>query len=480
MGQEDGGLRATLLKTAGTVGCLAGIVATWVAMAEILQSVQEKGGNSYNKPYFMSFLVHSAYAVFFVLWVVVQVLKGLLGCRRRRASVHYDLVLSDDSSASGDHYQSPPRQRQRTTSITSQGLDHRAASLRPKRQRSAAVVDRNEGGSDWWPQLKANWLPTLVYSVLVYVVVYTWYLSLSRTFVSVNTAIYNSSCVFVFVFSVAVLKEKVSLLKIVAVVCCLGGVVMLCVDGLSSDDKSTKKKGGGDDAKNDVWGYVLVIVSTMLYSLYEVLFKRWGSYKETQPTLVVAERSSINYDEHDRDNYHDHDHDDQHYHEEEEEAGASGKSSGREQMWKRLKVVEHTMLFIGLLGVWTILLAWPGIIIVDKTGIESFELPHGKSLQGILITMGLDALFNCLLILGIVISSPLFISVGSLLTIPASVVSDWLLHGTVLPILSYMGMLAIVVGFLLLTLSELLHFKFRKHDHDKNKGACDHLVPSLY
>mgnify|MGYP001137633279 CR=1 FL=1 len=49
MGQEDGGLRATLLKTAGTVGCLAGIVATWVAMAEILQSVQEKGGNSYNK-----------------------------------------------------------------------------------------------------------------------------------------------------------------------------------------------------------------------------------------------------------------------------------------------------------------------------------------------------------------------------------------------------------------------------------------------
>jgi solute carrier family 35 protein F3/4 len=94
--------------------------------------------------------------------------------------------------------------------------------------------------------------------------------------------------------------------------------------------------------------------------------------------------------------------------------------------------------------------------------------------------MGLDALFNCLLILGIVISSPLFISVGSLLTIPASVVSDWLLHGTVLPILSYMGMLAIVVGFLLLTLSELLHFKFRKHDHDKNKGACDHLVPSLY
>jgi hypothetical protein len=31
------------------VGCLAGIVATWVAMAEILQSVQEKGGNSYNK-----------------------------------------------------------------------------------------------------------------------------------------------------------------------------------------------------------------------------------------------------------------------------------------------------------------------------------------------------------------------------------------------------------------------------------------------
>jgi solute carrier family 35 protein F3/4 len=94
--------------------------------------------------------------------------------------------------------------------------------------------------------------------------------------------------------------------------------------------------------------------------------------------------------------------------------------------------------------------------------------------------MGLDSLFNCLLILGIVISSPLFISVGSLLTIPASVVSDWLLHGTVLPLLSYLGMAAIIVGFLLLTLSEFLHFKLRKHDHDKDKGPCAHLVPSIY
>jgi hypothetical protein len=42
-------MRATLLKAASTVGCLAGIVATWVAMAEILQGVQEKGANSYDK-----------------------------------------------------------------------------------------------------------------------------------------------------------------------------------------------------------------------------------------------------------------------------------------------------------------------------------------------------------------------------------------------------------------------------------------------
>jgi multidrug transporter EmrE-like cation transporter len=266
-------------------------------------------------------------------------------------------VLNGESPI--DHPPATTSQRQHTTSITSQGLDHRASSLRRSADKRPSAA-HGDGGSDWWAQLKANWLPTLIYSVLVYVVVYTWYLSLSRTFVSVNTAIYNSSCVFVFVFSVAVLKEKVSVLKIVAVVCCLGGVTMLCVDGITNSS--------GHDNKGDVWGYALVIASTILYSLYEVLFKRWGSYKEAEPTLVIAAERSLT------DDHHHHHH---HHHHHEEEVQDLAPADGGGQLWKRLRVVEHTMLFIGLLGVWTLLLAWPGIIIVDKAGIESFELPHG-------------------------------------------------------------------------------------------------------
>lgn len=42
-------LRDILIKSVGTAVCLVGLVTTWVAMAEILQSVQEKGGASYDK-----------------------------------------------------------------------------------------------------------------------------------------------------------------------------------------------------------------------------------------------------------------------------------------------------------------------------------------------------------------------------------------------------------------------------------------------
>jgi hypothetical protein len=46
-----------------------------------------------------------------------------------------------------------------------------------------------------------------------------------------------------------------------------------------------------------------------------------------------------------------------------------------------------------------------------------------QALGMLFLNLGLDCVFNALLLLGIMLSSPLFVSIGSLLTVPASIVS---------------------------------------------------------
>ncbi len=406
------------LKFAGSLLCLGAIVAIWVAMAEIVQSVQQ-GDDSYTKvhppsflthkticnlsflttlsvkPYFMSYLVHGSFSVFLIIWIIWQVVKAIL---RRRAKRGYKSphILDDNSECSFEA------------------------------DREGATLLKDEEGN-WLSDIKQHALLTLVYSLLTFVVAYTWYISLPLTPVSVNTAIYNAACVFVFLFSVILLKEPIPLLKIAAVLFCVGGIVVLCIDGI--EDSS-------GDEKNSIWGYVLVIVSTMFYSLYEVLLKRWGAHTEKKVSATISE-------------------------EDDEDEDVKQKTVN-EVLRRNLKVMEHSFLFTGLLGFFTLVVTWPGIFVVDLLDYEKFELPEGKPLYGILITMALDPLYNLFLLLGITIASPLFISVGTLLTIPVSVAADCIIHGTVLPLRSYFGMMSIVVGFLLLTLSEYLHSRVNR------------------
>ena len=68
----------------------------------------------------------------------------------------------------------------------------------------------------------------------------------------------------------------------------------------------------------------------------------------------------------------------------------------------------------------------------------------------------MDGAFNLLFILGILLSSPLFMTVGSILTIPVAVVADMIVHHYVMPWLGFLGIALIVLGFLGLNLSEVL------------------------
>lgn len=57
------------------------------------------------------------------------------------------------------------------------------------------------------------------------VVAYTWYFSLSRTTLSANTAIYNCSPALVYFFSIFILNDSITPLKVFSVIACVGGIL---------------------------------------------------------------------------------------------------------------------------------------------------------------------------------------------------------------------------------------------------------------
>lgn len=194
---------------------------------------------------------------------------------------------------------------------------------------------------------------------IFYLSAWTWFLSLGMMPAADNTAAYQSTTVFVFIFSILILKERLRLLKTISVIVCVVGVVLLAVG--SSDGNSTFPH---------VWlGYLLCFFSAALYALYEVLFaKYFGSQN-----------------------------------------------------------LRSTFLFLFFTGIFVLFVLWPGFFIVYYSGLDTrvpvFSSPE---VTGYLIGNGfLQIGFVSFFLLGISLTgSPLFITIGSMLTIPVTAMWD--------------------------------------------------------
>jgi len=228
-----------------------------------------------------------------------------------------------------------------------------------------------------------------------------WYVSLPLTTVGVNTAVYQASCIFIYIFSIFLLKEKITLGKILSVGICVGGVVILSLYGT-------------DTSGNTLAGFFWVLASTIVYSLAETVYGK-----------IVHNR------------------------------GLS---------W------HFSFLFLGLMGAITALFLWPVIIIVDVIQYEVWEFPSLFVLGYYVLYSFLDTIFNVGFFIGIHLTSPLFMAVGTLLTIPVSILVDKFWHNIDLPWISFIGMLLVVLGFLGLNLSESLAEWIRKSKQENSSN----------
>jgi hypothetical protein len=126
-------------------------------------------------------------------------------------------------------------------------------------------------------------------------------------------------------------------------------------------------KGGSDKAI----GYVWEIGSVILYAVYEVFYKRYCCSKDDPHPTANSQR------------------------------------------------------FFGLCGLLTLLLVWPFFFILDHIKYEVFKWPTHEEAMYIAIVAACDTLFNVSLVVTILLTSPLFTSVGTILVIPLGCLVDY-------------------------------------------------------
>ena len=170
----------------------------------------------------------------------------------------------------------------------------------------------------------------------------SWYVAVDLTSASDLTAIYNCSAFFAYAFSIPLLGDKFRFDKIFAVAVAIAGVLTVAYG--DSGGKSGDASGGSDDAKYRTAGNIVIGIGSVLYGLYEVLYKKLACPPE-------------------------------------------GTSPGRG--------VIFAMTFGSLIGCFTLFVLWIPLPILHVTGLEPFELPRGEQAWMLLISVLANASMWC-------------------------------------------------------------------------------------
>ena len=224
---------------------------------------------------------------------------------------------------------------------------------------------------------------------------YFWYLALSHTSVALATSIFNSSCVFVYVFSIVCLKERQTLKQACGVVMAVVGVLLI---SFSVPPKSTTTTGVNVSRKESVvQANLFVFLGAIFYAGYEVAVKFHLKRMEEAPEVVN--------------------------------------------------------LITAVMGIYSALYWILGSVMLNlvpssSVFYEPFELPTDHDLILLLVNALFALVFNVCLMLALHYTSPLIVSVGCMTTIPFTDLLDWILHGDTLALGQSIGSVTVFLGFL--------------------------------
>ncbi|OTB00983.1 hypothetical protein M426DRAFT_75481 [Hypoxylon sp. CI-4A] len=228
----------------------------------------------------------------------------------------------------------------------------------------------------------------------------SWYVAVSMTSPSDLTAIYNCSAFFAYAFSVPLLKEKLRLDKSVAVLIAIAGVLVVAYG--DSKEETGSDGEASTEAGTRFLGNMIIGAGSVLYGLYEVLYKRFACPPE-------------------------------------------GTSATRGMIFANA--------FGSCIGTFTLLVLWIPIPLLHILGWEIFELPTAEAGFYLFLSVVMNATFAGSFLVMISLTSPVLSSVAALLTIFIVAIADWMITGQSMSAAAIAGGCMIIVAFLMLSWS---------------------------
>lgn len=171
----------------------------------------------------------------------------------------------------------------------------------------------------------------------------SWYVAVNLTTASDLTAIYNCSAFFAYAFSIPILKDKLRFDKVFAVIVAIIGVLVVAygdraeAEGNTADGKVGK---ASEEAEHRLIGNIVIGIGSVLYGLYEVLYKRYACPPE-------------------------------------------GTSAGRSMIFANT--------FGSMIGCFTLFVLWIPLPILHILGLETFRWPTGEAAWMLLISVCANA-----------------------------------------------------------------------------------------
>jgi len=264
-----------------------------------------------------------------------------------------------------------------------------------------------------------------------------WFASISLASVGDVTALWNTNAFFAYVFTVKVFQLKWEPRRLMAVILATLGVVVVVYGGstTSKPDDSLAEPASSNPAvaiklkaTSPLLGDLLTLLASIIYGLYQVLYKKYVALP-SDPELLsdgLYERIATL-----------------------DEGPPEGVASTDEVTYPP-PFGLHPNLFTSLIGLLTCVILWIPLPFFHYFDVERFSLPADRAI--LLTIAGIAAsgvMFNAGFMILLGVWGPVITSVGNLLTIVLVLFSDLVLGGAtdIVTVWSLIGAGVIVAAF---------------------------------
>ncbi|KAF2073726.1 hypothetical protein CYY_004959 [Polysphondylium violaceum] len=228
-----------------------------VSTAELSQHIV---GNSYQQP-FMIIYFNTMYLMFSIPIELVVMKIGLIKEKSKKNNKinnnTYKSINDDDDNSSVD------------SNGDSGNSWNDSLWTRYKKQFQVEIsLDENGKQVQKGTSVKRVLVTSFFMCILFVTLNYIWMMGLPLLEVGTSSALYQSATIFVFFFSIIILKEKITVLKVIPVVLFIAGVVGITI-------AESRSKAQDSEYPRATLGIALMLVSASLWGLYEVLTNKF-------------------------------------------------------------------------------------------------------------------------------------------------------------------------------------------------------------